>query len=566
MSDDLTSGAAGAANADEADGHAAAWSAEDDWTDESLRLLRDLRAPHRRKRAGQVAYVLYCVLLLLVVWGALPSLGLFLQASMGADYTGYGSGLLAALPSGACALGVGCLLLGARDALWRGPVVPPRESVDWLLAQPVRVGRVLRPWLWITSSVSAAAGVLAAAIGMVALGLTCRVGLPAAFGWCLVGAAGLPLLAVALGMGVEHSPRVAAWTRRLTPYATGLFLALVAQCGLAVAGHRVGWLERAELWSGPWGWAGLAALSPTRAAVPGGPVAAGLLLVVVAAAVTAAHRAAGTLPLATVRQRSRTATGVMTALLTVELRTARQVASGAAGGGRPARFRLPAPRRAWLAVPWRDALALLRTPGRLGRAVVHAALATLAAVVAAGAHGGTAVGATVVALAFAYGAVAQVLEPARLETDDTRRGSWSPYPYRSLMLRHAILPGALALLGACGVCGVTLWLGAGARAFLAPAAVPPLIAAGLVNACRGANRQHLLLSPAQSPTGSMGPLLFLLWYAAGSLTALVAMALPFTLALRHGTAGSVVTAAVMAAVLAAALLRWTTDRARSLTA
>ena len=51
------------------------------------------------------------------------------------------------------------------------------------------------------------------------------------------------------------------------------------------------------------------------------------------------------------------------------------------------------------------------------------------------------------ALGFGYWAVAQFLEPARLETDDTRRGSWSPYPYRGLMLRHTILPTALAKQG-----------------------------------------------------------------------------------------------------------------------
>ena len=93
---------------------AAAWSDEDDWTDEALRLLRSLRAPHRRKRAGQIGYIGYCVLLVAVVWGVLPSMGLFLQASMGADYTRHGAAVLAAMPAGVCALALGTLLLGAR--------------------------------------------------------------------------------------------------------------------------------------------------------------------------------------------------------------------------------------------------------------------------------------------------------------------------------------------------------------------------------------------------------------------------------------------------------------------
>ncbi len=552
--------------AEPAEEHAAAWADEDDWTDEALRLLRDLRAPHRRKRAGQIGYIVYCVLLLLVVWGALPSMGLFLQASMGADYTGHGPAVLAAMPAGICALGLGSLLLAARDGLWRGPVVPPRESVDWLLAQPVRVGRVLRPWLWGSCAVSAGAGLLTAAIGMVTLGLTVKVGLPAAFGWCLVGGAGLPLLATALGTAVEGSERVARWVRLVTPYAAVAVLGLAAQSVLAAGGHRVPWLERAELWSGPWGWAGIAALSPTPAAVPGGVTAAILLTVVVGGAVALAHRAAGVLALSAVRHRSRTATGVMTALRTVEFRTARQVVSGAVGGGRPARLRLPAPRRAFLAVPWRDALALLRLPGRLGRAVLLAVLALLGAVLAVGAHGGSGVGAAAAALAFGYWSAAQLLEPARVETDDTRRGSWSPYPYRDLMLRHTIVPAAFGLLVAVAAAGVLLASGAGARAVLAPAAVPPLVAAGLVSACRGAAKQHLLMAPAQSPTGSMGPVMFLGWYAAGPLAVTAALLIPFVVALHTASAASVLTAVAADGLVTAMMLRWAVMRIAKLTA
>ncbi len=546
--------------------HAAAWSDEDDWTEEALRLLRDLRSPHRRKRAGQIAYVLYCVVLLLVVWGALPSMGFFIQQSMGADYTGHGPALLAAVPAGSCALGLGWLLLAARDALWRGPVVPTRETVDWLLAQPVRIGRVLRPWWWASGAVSAGVGLLAAAIGMVTLGLTVRVGLPAAFGWCLVGAAGVPLLATALGTAVVGDPRVARWTRRLTPWVALLVLLLAAQSALAVAGHRVPWLERVELWSGPWGWAGIAVLSPTPAAVPGGWAALGLLVVAVGGCLWAAYRAVGRLALTAVRHRSRSATGVMTALRTAELRTARQAASNASGSGRPARWRLPAPRRAALAVPWRDALGLLRMPGRLGRAVVLAGLAMPAAVLACGAHGASGVLASLATLAFAYWSAAQLLEPARVETDDTRRGSWAPYPYRGLMLRHTILPVALGLLIGCAAMAVLLASGAGMRAVLAPGLVPPMVAAGLVNACRGATKQHLLMSPAQSPTGGMGPVLFIAWYGAGALVAIVALAIPFTVALHAGSGASVLTAVAADALVSAVMLRWSVMRVDKLTA
>ncbi|AEW99196.1 hypothetical protein [Streptantibioticus cattleyicolor] len=558
-----TTGSADHPPADEE--HAAAWSEEDDWTEETLRLLRSLRAPHRRKRAGEIGYVLYCVVLVLVAWGALPSLGLFLQTSLGADYTGLRQPVLRALPAGSCALALAVLVLAARDALWRGPVVPPRESVDWLLTQPVRVGRLLRPWLWVSGGASLAVGVVAAGVGMVALGLTVGVGLPAAFGWCLAGTATVPVLGTVIGVAVERHGRAARWARRAAPWASLAVLALVAQCVLAVLGHPVRWLERVELWSGPWGWAGLAALSPTPAAVPGGAVAAAALLVLGAAASWWAVRAAGAIPLAEVRRRSRTASGVKTALLTVELRTARQVASGASGGARVGRIRLPAPRRAALAVPWRDAVALLRAPGRAMRTVPATVLAVLSGVVAAGAHRGTALVAVLAALTFGYWAITQLLEPARLETDDTRRASWAPYRFPNLMMRHLVVPAVLGLLLSVPVVVAVVLCGGGWRATLAPAAVPALIAAALVNACRGAGRQHLLLSPAQTPTGSAGPLLYLLWYCSGPLATLAVLCVPYTLALHRPDGPAVPAACAVSLAATAGLLRWAWARARKFT-
>ncbi|MDJ0343420.1 hypothetical protein QMK19_19315 [Streptomyces sp. H10-C2] len=544
----------------------ASWAEEDDWTEEALRLLRDLRSPHRRKRAGQIGFTVYCVLLILVVWGVLPGFSLFIKSSMGADYTVHGAAILAALPSGVCALVLGSLLIVARDALWRGPVVPPRDSADWLLTQPVRIARILLPWFWLSCGASLAVGLLASMIGMVTLGLTVKTGLAAAFAWCAVGGVCVPLLATALGVAVEAYESIARWVRAATPYVSVLVLALAAQSALAAAGHRVPWLERIELRSGPWGWIGIAALSPTPAAVPGGPIAAVLALAAAAAGIVLARRAAGSLPLATVRQRSRTTTGVMAALLTVELRTARQVAAGASGTPRPARLTLPAPRRAALAVPWRDLLALLHSPGRLGRALVLTVLSVLGAVVAAGAHRVGGLAATAAALVFGYWAVAQLLEPARLETDDTRRGSWSPYPYGGLMLRHTIVPVALGLLVSLLAAACVALLGGGVRVALAPAVVPAFVAAGLVNACRGVSKQHLLLSPAQSPTGSVGPVLFLAWYLSGPLVAVAALTVPFVMALHTPTAAHLALTACVSAVVTAGLLRWAYARAGKLLA
>ncbi|WP_245194586.1 DUF6297 family protein [Kitasatospora phosalacinea] len=544
----------------------AEWTADDDWTDEALALLRALRAPHRRNRAKQVAFALYCTVLLMLSWAGVPSLGLFLQASMGADYTHYGPGLLAALPSGAAAAGLAVLLLAVRDGLWRGPVVPPRATTDWLLAHPVRPRPVLRPWFWLSCALAAFPGVVVALGGMVALGLTVRTGLPAALGWCLAGALCLPLLGVCAGLLVQRDPRAARWARLLTPYATVLVLAFATQSALAVAGHPVHWLERIELWSGPWGWAGIAALAPTPAAVPGGAVAAALLAVLTALGLLLADRTIGTVSLTLLRERARTAAGVLAALRTVELRAARLAVTDASDGGRRVRVRLPAPRKPWLALYWRDTLALLRTPARLGRAVLLAVPALLCAVPAHGSRGALSWAITALALLFGYLALAQLLEPARIETDDVRRSSWSPYPFAGLMLRHAVVPAALGLVLAVAGAAAVLPLGGGAAAWLAPLAVPPLVAAGLVNACRGRARRDLLYRSPQPGSAGTGVPLFVAWYAAGPAVAVPVLALPLSAALRAGTAAALPQTALISAALTAVLLQWARARAAALPA
>ncbi|MCX4750354.1 hypothetical protein OG455_33415 [Kitasatospora sp. NBC_01287] len=541
------------------------WDDEDDWTDETLALLRTLRAPYRLNRAKQLGFAVYCVLLILIIWGGVPSLGLFLQASMGADYTGHGGDLLAAMPSGIAAVGLALVLLAVRDGLWRGPVVPPRAATDWLLAHPVRPRPVLRPWFWLSCGLALFPGLVTAVGGMVALGLMLRVGLPAALGWCLLGGACLPLLATCAGLLVERNDTAARWVRRLTPLLTVLVLLLAAQSGLAVAGHRVRVLELVELWSGPWGWAGIAALAPTRGAVAGAWVAAALLLVSTVGALLLADRAAGTVPLGRLRERARTAAGVLAALRTVELRAARLAVTGASGGGRLRRLRLPAPSRPELVVPWRDATALLRSPARLGRAVLLAVPALLCAALAHGIGSKPSVPTTAVALVFGYLSLAQLLEPARIETDDIRRAAWSPYPFAALMLRHAIVPTLVGvLLGLAGALAASLCGAGGATLWLAPAVAPALVAAGLVNTCRGVMRRDLMYKSPSSGTG-LGLFLFIAWYAAGPAAAVAALTLPFSQALRADTASSCAEAAVVSLLAAAVLLGWARSRAAELT-
>ncbi|WP_037572531.1 hypothetical protein [Phaeacidiphilus oryzae] len=530
----------------------------EDFTAETLRLLGEMRAPQRRSRLVQVGYALYAGLLLVASWGGLFALGLFQKASLGADYTVHRQAVLAALPAGLTALALGTLLLAARDALWRGPVVPPRATVDWLLAHPVERTPVVRPWFWVSCGLALLPGLLGTGALTVLLALTDRASALLTLGWCAAGGVCVPLLATAAALGVERFEGAARFVGRATPYVTGLVLLLAAQSGFAAAGDRLRPAELAEMWSGPWGWPALCALAPTTARHALPQLALLLLLLTTAAGLLLADRSVGRISITELRRRSRTAADVAASLRTTELRTARQTVDRATAVPRPPRLRLPAPRRAWAVIPWRDAVGLLRAPGRIGKAVAFAAPAMLLGLPATAARGFTSLVLTVIALVLGYLSVAQLAEPARVEADDTTRSGWSPYPYPALMLRHGLLPAAAGMLLAAILATA---LGAAPAAYLAVAVVPPLVAAALVNACRGPARQDLMLTTAQVPGGSAGPFLFAAWYAAGPGVAIVVLAGPLVTTLHAPTAAHLATTCVLAAATTAVLALWAKQRA-----
>jgi len=538
-----------------------------DFTAETLRLLRELRAVGRRERIRQLLYAGYVAALFVFAWGGVYALGLFQNSALGADYTTHRRALLAALPGGLTALALAVLLAVARDALWRGPVVPPRADVDWLLAQPVEPARVVRPWFRLSCAVAAVPGLLGGAVLGVALSLVDRVGAGAAFGWALTGGVAVPLLAAALGVWVQGSEAAARAVRRATPVVGVVLLGLVVQTGFGLAGDRVpGWVERIEEWSGPWGWSALVALAPSGDGAGGWSwLALGLLAVLVAGAVVLGDRAAARLPVPGLRLRSRQAAAVLVTLRATELRAARLTMAAAVRGGersggasrRPAR-RLPVPRRRWAAVPWRDALGLRRAPARVGRALLGAVPAGLLALLATHARGAAGFLLVVAALVCGYLGVAQLAEAARLEADDPGRGGWAPWPYPDLMVRHIAVP---AVVGA-----VVLALGAACTATpaafaLAPAA-PALAGAAVVNASRGPARQDLLLSAAQLPGAGAGPVLFLAWYAAGPAVAIAMLSAPLLLVLHGVSAAHLLLLVFLSAAVTVLTARWARARAR----
>ncbi|MEE4541862.1 hypothetical protein V2S66_07740 [Streptomyces sp. V4-01] len=545
------------AGAVEAGAVEAGWvEADDDRTAETLAWLRRKRRAHRRQQGRDLAVLLYTLVLAAVAYGSGVAVHFLRGLNEGADYGGFGEGLVRAVPALFTLLGGVLALVAARDALWRGPVVVPGPSVGWLLAQPVRRGAVLRPWFRLSAWLALAPGAAGGLVGAVALRVTGRAPIGEALAAALPGALCLPLLAVALGMAVERRARWARAVRRWSGPALLLLIALAGQTWAAGAGHRVRALEWVELWAGPWGWAAQPVVRACGGAAPGWPAAVALLVVATAAAVAHAHRDAAAVPTAQLRVRAATATTVASVAWSLELRAAKLALMEAGGGqsGRLVRLRPPRGRSGRrLAVVWRDALALLRAPGRLGRAALWAAAAAGAAGLGADLGGERRPVGLVVGLLCGYLAVGALAEPARVETDDLRRSAWSPYRLRTLMLQHGVVPLVLGVVLAVLAAVPFAVRGEPWALVLMPVCVPPFTVAALYGACRGPARTQLMFLGGGSPVGSPGPLIYLAWYAAGPLVSVVVLALVLDPAVVHPSAADAARAAWIAALLTTAL-------------
>ncbi|MBB5117352.1 DUF6297 family protein [Streptomyces eurocidicus] len=538
-----------------AEDDAPTWTVEDDdRTPETLRWLRDKRRAHRRRKSRDLAVVVYTLLLVVVGYGSGYAFHFMRRVELGADYSGLGADLQRALPALCTLITAALALAAARDALWRGPVVVPAPSVGWLLAQPVRREKVLRPWFRLSAGLAVVPGLLVAAGGAVALRVTGLASLGSALLALLPATLCLPLLAVSVGMAVERRAVLAARVRRFTPLAVLVLMLLAAQVVLAVRGHRSVLLERAELWSGPWGWAAQPVIAATGGAAPGWWIALAALVLLTAAGLLLGHRDAARVPTAQLRRRAATAQTVSSVMWTVELRAARLALLDATGSGRVHRARLPAPRSKYLVAVWRDALALLRSPGRLAKALMWTVCATAAAALGTELDGGRRDLCTVVALLLGYVAVGALAEPARLETDDVRRAAWSPFRLRTLMLQHTVVPavtGALLALVAAVPFAVA---GAPWALLLWPLCALPFAAAAVFAACRGPARTSLMFTGVSTPVGDPGVLIFLAWYAAGPLVTVGGLALALGAVPHRPDAAGVGGVAVVAALLTAGLL------------
>jgi hypothetical protein len=450
-------------------------------------------------------------------------------------------GGLARLATVALLLG---LLAALRYATWQGPVVFSAPEVQFLLGSPLPRAELVRARL--------ARGLLAgAAIGAV-LGLGAFMLLEAELAvaaWPLLAAAVagpvlLGVLAAALGWLVESSPASARAVLLASPLA--LAAAAAAWLGGAAA-------ARADPWSGPWGWAAGPLVAAAGGRDGGWPFQAALLAAATAAAVLAAWRTAPRVTLEELERRAGTRAGLGASLFMADPRGAALLRHQAVGGLVGVRRRgLRHPRSRWLALPWRDALGLLRAPGRVGWALVLCGSGALAVAVAPGRRL-LAAGAVVVA----YLGAAQLVEPLRGEADQPDASRRLPWRWGELILLHTATP--VLVLTAIG-----LVLTAGlAMAGLLPAPALGLalvgclpVAAALVWSAAVAGQRGRLGVDQFLTAAAMGelagPMYLLRWFAAGPLVALAVLLGPILIL--QGAAGGTAQRAQAAVTNAASLL------------
>jgi len=250
-------------------------------------------------------------------------------------------------------------------------------------------------------------------------------------------------------------------------------------------------------------------------------------VVLTLAAVVAAWLGAASVSLEELERRAGTRVGLGASIFMADPRGAALLRRQAVGGLLGVRrLRLRHPRHRWLAIPWRDALSLLRAPGRVGWALVLCGTSVLAVAVAPD-RKLLAAGAVVVA----YLGAAQLLEPLRGEADQPDASRQFPWRWGDLMLLHTATPIlTLTVIGlVVTVTAARLGLLPASTLGVALAGCLPVAAALVWSAAIAGQRGRLGLDQfmAASAMGELGgPLHLVRWFATGPLVALVALLVP----------------------------------------
>jgi Family of unknown function (DUF6297) len=549
-----------------------------DTTDATIGLLRELRAGHLRTRAVNLAYWLYLIGLLVFCYGGWLVADIVRAFRRPPPPLGSTPDLLRAAPASLCALALILLAALLWDARWRGPVTVSRPTADWLLSTPVSRARLLRPRYRVGALTAVVAGfaaglvpaalVLAAGLGGADLGHSLRLATVTMASTALLAGLGTGLAALVEARDPARTQRIRGLpvlptTVLATTVLAAAVLALVALAAVSAAFRLPSAVATVLLWSGPWGWSAQAPVALSGGSAPLWPVALGLLAAAAVVATIAGDRAAATVPAAALRARARTLGDMSAAVYNLDARRVAVAYRGATAASGRARFALRPPRRRELVLPWRDLTALIRAPSRLAWSVLLSLAAVgLGALAARTPQAGLLPLAA--SLSLGYLAASGLCEGARLDGDDTRRSGQLPFPYRSLVWWHAIVP-CLLLAVIAGGPAAALAAATGHERLILPmvATIAALVGGALVNAYRG-QLEAEMFAGFDTPLGNSSGVTITLWYATGPLLAIAPMIVIWHIALGSRKASGTIVATLLAAALAAWLGHIAANRAARL--
>ena len=422
------------------------------------------------------------------------------------------------------------LLAVTRWGAVQGPVVFTPADITQLLGAPLRraelvLGRLVRGLLIWTGAAAVVAGLVVVGVAGQHRGID-----PARAAGFVVAMAILGLLGVVGAALVAGSARVDRATRRAAWPAVAVAAGLVVLANASPTGRHV------ALWSGPWGWA----IQPLAGTAAAWPVALALLAALTAAITALAVRRRGATPTERHLLRAEARGGAMAAMYSMNARYVRRSLTAVSSGPVAARGanRLKPPRSPRLAVAWRDAVAGLAVPQRLGEALLLAGVGIVVCVVN-GAHP-VAVGAGALIV---YAGASRLLEPLRAETDQPGRARVLLLtPIGKVLLQHALVPlvvvltGALLAVAGCAAAPGALPDHGGAAALLAVLAMPSITLCAALSSRRGGRLPPSLLAVTYGDASGMSVGLIFGWIILWPLVAAAAGAVPIAVVVHNGTA------------------------------
>jgi hypothetical protein len=411
-----------------------------------------------------------------------------------------------------------------------------------VLPAPLRRRDLVRPRLL---AATVLLGVVGALVGVLAVLTASGSHAGARVGEAALAGLALGVLLVASSWHVQRLRWATAWVMRLTiPLLGGAVLLAFAQTG----GHTV---RMVGLWSGPWGWG----LLPLTSGAPSWSVVGlGLLCALALAGVVSMWMSAGWWNIQSFRVRARTRSQVVASLYAFDYRSIGQAARGDKSQNWQARIRLRPPKRPVFIVPWHGALALLRSPVRLGWSVVLAGAGMYLLALQPLRQGALWAG----SVAF-YLAASSLLEPLRQEVDTPGTAKiLLPWQFERVQWLHCLLPAGIMIAA-----GVLTLAGGLATGFLTAHAVAQLLILAVPLSCfvvfaaalsgrKGGRVSNNLVNLAAMDTTGFSWISVIIQLAIWAILALAGTALGVWLLSRDGFAFKPVLAAVFFALAAVA--------------